>query len=233
MKKLSWFALLSLAIVSGCQESDDTSVPGSAPVAVATAGQENAEPAESATVPPSEKPPAETPATGATAAAADAGANTLVLTEANTKVEFVGLHVGDKPDPRKGGFGKLTGTATLDGGTLKSLAVEFDTDSLTTELPPLTTHLKSPDFFDVKQHPTAKFETTSIEEGAGADGKVNVTGNLTLLGITKPITMPATVTTEGGLKLKAEFSIDRTEFGMTFGEGKVEKMVAMTVTVGG
>ncbi len=230
MKKLSWFALLSLAIVSGCQESDDTSVPGPAPVAVAPAGQEKAGSGESATVPPSEKPPAEIPATGATPAATDAGAGTLALTEANTKVEFVGLHVGDKPDPRKGGFGKLTGTATLDGGALKSLAVEFDTDSLTTELPPLTVHLKSSDFFDVKQHPTAKFETTSIE--AGADGKVDITGNLTLLGVTKPITMPATVTTEGGLKLKAEFSIDRTEFGMTFGEDKVEKMVAMTVTVG-
>ena len=226
MKKFSWFALLSLALVSGCQESTDTTSPGAASVAVAPAGNEKTE----SEVPGSVPAATGTPAAGATTPAAGADANTVALTEANTKVEFIGVHVGDKPDPRKGGFSKLTGTATLDAGSLKSVTVEFDTDSLTTELPPLTAHLKSPDFFDVKQHPTAKFESTAIE--AAADGKVNVTGNLTLLGVTKPITMPAAVSFKDGLKLTAEFSIDRTEFGMTFGEDKVEKIVAMTVTIG-
>ena len=226
MKKLSWFALLTLTFVSGCQESADTTPAPSLPVAIAPAGDATIETGEPASVPVA----SETPVAGTTPPSTTADANTVALTEANTKVEFIGVHVGDKPDPRKGSFAKLNGSAILDMGTLKAVTVEFDTDSLTTELPPLTTHLKSPDFFDVKQHPTAKFESTTIEPGA--DGKVNVTGNLTLLGVTKPITMPATVSTEGGLKLTAEFSIDRTEFGMTFGEDKVEKIVAMTVTIG-
>ena len=226
MKKLSWFALLTLTFVSGCQESADTTPAPSLPVAIAPAGDAKIETGETASVPVA----SETPVAGTTPPSTTADANTVTLTEANTKVEFIGVHVGDKPDPRKGSFAKLNGSAILDMGTLKAVTVEFDTDSLTTELPPLTTHLKSPDFFDVKQHPTAKFESTTIEPGA--DGKVNVTGNLTLLCVTKPITMPATVSTEGGLKLTAEFSIDRTEFGMTFGEDKVEKIVAMTVTIG-
>ena len=226
MKKLSWFALLTLTFVSGCQESADTTPAPSLPVAIAPAGDAKIETGETVSVPVA----SETPVAGTTPPSTTADANTVALTEANTKVEFIGVHVGDKPDPRKGSFAKLNGSAILDMGTLKAVTVEFDTDSLTTELPPLTTHLKSPDFFDVKQHPTAKFESTTIEPGA--DGKVNVTGNLTLLGVTKPITMPATVSTEGGLKLTAEFSIDRTEFGMTFGEDKVEKIVAMTVTIG-
>ena len=226
MKKLSWFALLTLTFVSGCQESADTTPAPSLPVAIAPAGDATIETGEPASVPVA----SETPVAGTTPPSTTADANTVALTEANTKVEFIGVHVGDKPDPRKGSFAKLNGSAILDMGTLKAVTVEFDTDSLTTELPPLTTHLKSPDFFDVKQHPTAKFESTTIEPGA--DGKVNVTGNLTLLGVTKPITMPATVSTEGGLNLTAEFSIDRTEFGMTYGDGKVEKIVAMTVTIG-
>jgi polyisoprenoid-binding protein YceI len=177
----------------------------------------------------------ETPATataaGAESAVAPASGDSIALTEANTKVEFVGTHSGDMPDPRKGSFGKLTGSATLEGGALKSIVVDFDTTSLSTEIDKLTDHLKAPDFFNVKEHPTAKFESTSIE--AGDAGAVNITGNLTLLGVTKPVTFPATVTADGGLKLSAEFSIDRTEFGMTYGEGKVEKLVALTVTIGG
>lgn len=224
MKKLSWFALLSLALVSGCQDTADTALPDPAPVAPAVS--EKIESAEPGSVPTT----TETPATGATPPSTDANANTVALTEANTKVEFVGVHVGDKPDPRKGGFSKLTGTATLDMSVLKSLSVEFDTDSLTTEIDKLTQHLKSPDFFDVKEFPTATFKSTAI--AAGADGKTNITGDLTLHGVTKSITIPATISTEGGgFKLSSEFSIDRTEFGMTFGDDKVEKEVAMTVTI--
>ncbi len=226
MKKLCSFALLTLNFASGCQESADTTPAPSVPVAVAPAGNEKTESGESASVPVA----SETPVAGTTPPNTTADANTVALTEANTKVEFIGVHVGDKPDPRKGSFAKLNGSAILDMGTLKAVTVEFDTNSLTTEIPKLTEHLKGVDFFDVMQYPTAKFESTAIE--AGADGKVNLTGNLTLLGVTKPITIPATVSTEGGLKLTAEFSFDRTEFGMNYDTAKVEKVVSMTVTIG-
>lgn len=163
-----------------------------------------------------------------TTSAAAAGTN-VALAPKNTTIEFVGTHTGDDPKPRKGGFKAFSGVATIDGGSLKSIQVEIETESLYTEIDKLTNHLKSPDFFDVRQHPKATFETTAIEAADG--GKVNVTGKLTLLKETQEITFPATLTTDGGLKLDAEFTIDRTRFGMTYGEDNVEKDVTLTIRV--
>src|SRR3954464_12688876 len=85
-----------------------------------------------------------------------------MLTPQNTKIQFICAHVGPKPDPRKGGFGKFTGQALLDGKSLKSLSLDIDTTSLFTEFDMLTTHLKSADFFEVRRFPTAKFQSTKI-----------------------------------------------------------------------
>jgi len=166
-------------------------------------------------------------ANGDTATPTDA--SLVALTQDNTKIQFVGIHKGDKPDPRTGTFSKLGGQATLRDGSVQSLHVDIDTDSLTTEIEKLTNHLKSPDFFDVRQHPKATFESTKIEDTG--DGKVTITGNLTMLGKTQEITFPATVTTSEGLKLDAEFSIDRTKFGMNFGTDNVGEEVALTIAV--
>jgi len=154
----------------------------------------------------------------------------IALTPENTKVQFVGTHAAADPNPRTGVFEQFSGTATIDGSALTSLEVEIQTDSLSTDIEKLTNHLKSPDFFSVNEHPTATFQSTSIS--AGDDGKTNITGDLTLLGVTKSITFPAEISTADGLSLKSEFTIDRTEFGMDFGLQQVEKEVAMTVTVG-
>ncbi|MEQ8788779.1 MAG: YceI family protein [Pirellulaceae bacterium] len=170
-------------------------------------------------------------ADGDPAPADSAAAGDTELSPANTKIQFVGVHTDPaKPDPRTGTFGKFSGKAALEGGVLKSVSVDIQTDSLSTEFEKLTNHLKSPDFFAVKQFPKATFKSTKIEDAG--DGKVNITGDLTLLDATKSITIPATVSTEGGLKLNAKFTIDRTQFGMTFGEENVKKEVEMTVTVG-
>src|SRR5687767_6469535 len=77
------------------------------------------------------------------------------LDGANTKIEFIGTKPGGK---HEGGFKTVAGTATAgaDPTTLK-LEVEIDTTSLYSDNPKLTQHLKSPDFFGVKSHPTAKF----------------------------------------------------------------------------
>jgi len=152
------------------------------------------------------------------------------LSPQNTKLQFVCAHVGAKPDPRTGRFGKFTGKAQVDGQALKSLTVEIDTTSISTEFEKLTTHLKSPDFFDVRRFPTVKFESTKITPGSGSS---QVTGKLTMHGVTKEITFPATVEIgPSGLTLKSEFSIDRTEFGMNYDPTKVENKVLLTVVVG-
>jgi polyisoprenoid-binding protein YceI len=241
MKKLILGISVVTAATSGCAEqapeanqATDTSAQVAALEEAGMKAARASEPARAAeqdALAAAAETPAAATGAGAETAAAPASGDSIALTEANTKVEFVGTHSGDKPDPRKGSFGKLKGLASLEGGALKSIVVDFDTTSLSTEIDKLTDHLKAPDFFNVKEHPTAKFESTAIEPGDA--GAVNITGNLTLLGVTKTVTFPATVTVDGGLKLSAEFSIDRTEFGMTYGEGKVEKLVALTVTIGG
>lgn len=146
----------------------------------------------------------------------------------NTTLTFV----GKKPDGKhEGGFKKLSGTATVSDGNPTTLRIEaeIDTDSLYSDDAKLTTHLKSPDFFGVKDNPKAAFKTTKVEK---TEKGYTITGDLTLLGKTKPVTMPATVSVTGDtLTLTSEFKIDRTDWGMTYGKGKIEDTVALKLTV--
>jgi polyisoprenoid-binding protein YceI len=156
------------------------------------------------------------------------------LSPENTRLQFVCAHVGAKPDPRTGTFARFTGAieANLAAKTLQSLSLEFDLNSVTTEFDKLTAHLKSPDFFDVREHPKARFVSKRISPGAAA-GEFQVTGDLTLHGVTKEISAPVKATfADGGLALTSEFAIDRSEFGMKYGLDKVEKKVLLTCVVG-
>jgi len=149
------------------------------------------------------------------------------LTGDNTKIEWTGTK---KDGKHVGGFKKLSGTCTCDGDPTKAkLEVSIETDSIFSDNDGLTTHLKGKDFFDVKTNPTSTFKATKIEK----DGeKVKITGDFTLCGKTKSITFPATVTEkDGALTLTAEFKINRTDYGMNYGEGKVDNDVALKLDV--
>ncbi len=164
--------------------------------------------------------------TASPAFAADAK---FALDGENTKVQWV----GKKPDGSKheGKFEKLTGTATVAGDDVKTLKLDLtiETESITSDDEKLTAHLKAPDFFSVKQHPKATFKSTKIAE---TDEGYEITGDLTLLGKKKSVTFPADVTLSAdSLKLESEFEIDRTKFGMTYGEGKINEKVELKVTV--
>lgn len=154
------------------------------------------------------------------------------LSPENTRVQFTGTHTGEKPDPRVGGFEKFSGKLTTEGSMLKDVSLQIDTESLWTEIgAKLTTHLKSPDFFNTKEFPEIKFQSTKVE--VQDDGRASITGDLTLHGVTKSVAVPATVKIgEDGVTLKADFTIDRTEFGMDYSVDKVEKSVSLVVVVG-
>jgi len=157
-----------------------------------------------------------------------------LLAPDNTRLQFVCAHLGDKPDPRTGTFAKFTGAVEADPATktIKSLALEIDANSLTTEIAKLTAHLKSPDFFDVRQHPKASFVGKKVAPGAAA-GEFKVTGDLTLHGVTKEITVPVKAAFTGsGVTVASEFVIDRSEFGMKYGLDKVDKNVTITFVIG-
>lgn len=157
-----------------------------------------------------------------------AGDQAYPLNGGTTKLTFVGKKQAGKHD---GGFAKLTGTASVTDGKLDTLKIQvtIDTNSLYSDVPKLTDHLKSPDFFDVKNYPTATFKTTKVEKA----GKLyTITGELTMLGKTKPVSFPASVSVAGAvLSLSTEFPIDRTAWGMNFGKGMIEDKVTLRIAV--
>ena len=162
--------------------------------------------------------------------AASAGAADVkyALTGENTQITFVGTKPGGKHD---GGFKTVTGAASVTGADATTLKITLDIDasSLYSDNDKLTTHLKSPDFFGVKTNPKITFATTKVEK-AGGDYKV--TGDLTMLGKTKAVTLTAKVAaTADSLTLTSDFTIDRTQWGMTYGKGKVDDTVKLSVNV--
>ena len=89
----------------------------------------------------------------------------------------------------KGTFDKVGGTVSLDEKdiTKSKVDVNIDPASIDTREPKRDGHLKSPDFFDVAKYPTLTFKSTKVEK-AGKN-KLKVTGDLTMHGVTKPITL--------------------------------------------
>lgn len=152
----------------------------------------------------------------------------FALTGENTSVEFVGTKPSGK---HTGGFKKITGTATATGTDVTTLKIDVDIDmeSLFSDDPKLTNHLKAPDFFGVKTHPKSKFVTTKIEKKD--DGYI-VTGDLTMVGKTKSVSFPAKVTLSGvGLEFTGTAMVDRTQWGMTYGKGMIDDVTPVTVKI--
>jgi polyisoprenoid-binding protein YceI len=90
-------------------------------------------------------------------------------------------------------------------------------NSVTTDTPDVTKHLQTPDFFDVAKYPQATFVSTEIKPGGEKGATHTVTGNLTLHGITKSITFPATIgVTPGAITVESTFSINRKNFGINY-----------------
>ncbi len=127
-----------------------------------------------------------------------------------------------------------SGEFVIDMNTIKNLDMEGSDGAGKIEK-----HLKAPDFFDVGVYPTSKFVITSVLE---VEGRLAVTGNLTIKDVTKSITIPATVsTTEGTTTFKSElFNIDRADFNVKYGSKRwieglkdkfIDDLVEMSFTV--
>lgn len=81
----------------------------------------------------------------------------------------------------------------------------------------LITHLRSDDFFSVEKNAVSKFEITKIK-AAGKD-RMNITGNLTIKGITQPITFPASIKMDGKaiVAVAKGVKVDRTKYDIRYG----------------
>jgi polyisoprenoid-binding protein YceI len=121
-----------------------------------------------------------------------------------------------------GRFNDLAGDLVVDAPEKSKISVAIKTDSVNTNVEALDKHLKSPDFFNAVQFPTMSFVSTGIRLDANGEG--SVAGNLTLHGVTKPVTLKLKHIGAGkGMKGEqrvgyvATGTIKRTEFGMTYG----------------
>jgi polyisoprenoid-binding protein YceI len=85
----------------------------------------------------------------------------------------------------------------------------------------LEDHLKSADFFDVQKHPEAVLVIKELKADAKDKTKYEAKGDLTIKGITKPLTFPATITQEKGKTLvNAKFTLNRLDWDIRYNSGK-------------
>ena len=137
------------------------------------------------------------------------------ITPQNSKVEFIGAKVTGQ---HHGSFGDFRGQIDYPGAPENGrVSFTIKTDSITTDTPDLTKHLKTPDFFDVATYPEASFVSTAIKPGGDKGATHTVTGNLTMHGVTKAITFPATINvTPDAATVESSFSINRKDFGINY-----------------
>jgi polyisoprenoid-binding protein YceI len=162
------------------------------------------------------------------AAASAAPAGLMKIDGAASSIKFVGANLTTE---HPGGFKTFSGTIVLEGSdvTKALVAIEIDMKSVYSDDEKLTGHLKSPDFFDVESHPSAKFTTTKIEAGEG--GAHTVHGQLQLRGITKAISFPATITAaDGKATASAKFAINRKDYKIEY-PGKPDNLIKDDVVI--
>jgi polyisoprenoid-binding protein YceI len=122
-----------------------------------------------------------------------------------------------------GEFGKVTGVVNYDPADVTKSTVEatIDAATLTTRVENRDKHLKSPDFFDVEKFPNITFKSKKVEKVA--DGRLKVTGDLTMKGVTKEVVLDvegpsAPLNTPQGSKCGAAATtkINRQDFGVSW-----------------
>ncbi|WP_303829885.1 YceI family protein [Asticcacaulis taihuensis] len=154
------------------------------------------------------------------ASASAFAADTYKLDAGHTSVTFQYTHFGFSHPTGK--FMNAVGSVTLDDATPANSSVEvsFDINGINTGVAALDTHLKSADFFDAAKFPTATFKSTKVVQTSATTA--NVTGDLTIHGVTKPVTLKVTLNKKDVhpmmKKVDAGFTatgtINRSDFGM-------------------
>lgn len=124
----------------------------------------------------------------------------------------------------RGELGKVTGAVQYDAKKPRATTLEATVElaSLSTQEPKRDAHLKSPDFFDVEKFPNATFKSKKVE--AAGKGRLKISGDLTLHGVTKPVTLLVTgpsqeVKTPFGTTVVAASGtavLQRKDFGLTW-----------------
>lgn len=157
-----------------------------------------------------------------TATAASPAVTTWKIDPAHTGAEFRVKHM--MISNVKGKFNDVNGQLSLDesDATRSQVEATIDVRSVDTGDAQRDGHLKGADFFDVEKHPLMTFRSTKVEN-TGA-GELAVSGNLTLHGVTRPVTFAVEGPSQpakdpwGNLRvgLSATAKINRKDFGLTW-----------------
>ena len=137
----------------------------------------------------------------------------------------------------RGTFTKLSGTVNYDPADMKndSVDVTIDAASVDSRVEMRDKDLRSDHFFDVQKYPTITFKSKKVESG-GSD-KLKVTGDLTIRGVTKEVTLdvdgPSKPVNDGRGRLhmgaSATTTVNRTDFGMAGYQGMVGNDITLTI----
>jgi polyisoprenoid-binding protein YceI len=167
--------------------------------------------------------------------AAVAQSNGWQLDPAHSSAQFAVRHMGISTV--RGTFTKLSGTAQYDPADAKkdSVEVTIEPASVDTRVEMRDNDLRSDHFFDVQKYPIMTFRSTKVES-TGPD-KLKVTGDLTIRGVTKPVTLevegPSKPINDGHghlhMGISGSGTLNRTDFGMTGYQGVVGNEVQLTI----
>tara|TARA_B100001971_G_C18133170_1_gene506000 strand:- start:310 stop:906 length:597 start_codon:yes stop_codon:yes gene_type:complete len=166
-------------------------------------------------------------------------AATYEIETPHTQVIFSVNHLGFSNSHGK--FTDYEGHFTFDENNVEAsrVDVKIKTDSLNMDHEKWNAHLKNADFFNVEQHPEMHFVSTKVEKTGDNTG--TLTGDLTMLGVTKPVTLDVTFNKAGVhpyskknvVGFSARGTLKRSDFGMTYGVPGVSDEVNLIIEVEG
>lgn len=165
-------------------------------------------------------------------------AGTFEVDPGHSSVVFSIVHQG--VSPFFGRFNKISGAFVFgDSLDTSSVRIEIDAASVDTNSKDRDDHLRSPDFFNVKQFPKIVFESSSI--ASSGDNEFDVTGELEMHGVKKEVTIAMEMVGSGDKGARfgylagfaGEFTINRSDFGITTYPGALGEEIRVLLGVEG
>jgi polyisoprenoid-binding protein YceI len=172
----------------------------------------------------------------ATSVSATAAPESFTVDPRHTFPSFEVSHLGFST--QRGRFDKTSGKISLDRAAQKgSIEIVVDTTSVDTGLDKLEEHLRGEDFFNVAKYPTMTFKSNAIK--FKGDVPVAAEGELTLLGVTRPVTLTISsfacgvhpVSKKDTCGADASAAIQRSDFGMKYALPAVGDTVKLLIQV--
>lgn len=138
-----------------------------------------------------------------------------VIDKAHSEINFV---ADSRLLSAHGFFGKWDADVKLDAARYENsaVAITIDAASINTRVDMRDNHLRSADFFDVAKYPTITFRSTGVKQTAA--NKLEITGDLTVKGVTKKIVVPASVMfyDKGVGRFRGTLTVLRKDFGVSY-----------------